>query len=97
MAGYFLFQPNLEGFIYFKTLGESFYQLFILLTTANFPDVMLPAYNSNRIYALFFVGYLIFGLYFLQNILQAIIFDNYKRRIREKCEVKTDSRVDIIE
>ena len=55
--------------------------MMILLTTANFPNIMLPSYNSHRVYALFFLGYLIIGLYFLQNILLAIVFDNYKKRI----------------
>lgn len=64
-AGYFIFKTDLEGYIYFITPAESFYQMFILLTTANFPDVMLPAYYSNRLYSLYFVGYLVIGLYFL--------------------------------
>ena len=47
-------------------------------------------------YALFFVGYLIIGLYFLQNILLAIVFDNYKKRITQKVENKTETRVSYI-
>lgn len=39
--------------------------MFICLTTSNFPDVMLPAYNANRWYVLYFISYLTLGLYFL--------------------------------
>lgn len=67
--------------------------MLILLTTANFPDVMLPAYNAHRVYSLYFIGYLIIGLYFLQNILLAIVFDNYKKRITERVGDRTETRV----
>jgi len=70
--------------------------MLILLTTANFPDVMLPAYEAARINCLFFIGYLVLGLYFLQNILLAVVFDNYKKRLQEKVEDKTESRVKYI-
>ena len=80
----------MEGFIYFRTPSMGLYNMFICLTTANFPDVMLPAYNENRFYCLFFIGYLMFGLYFLQNLILAMIFDNYKKRVYEKEESKVD-------
>jgi two pore calcium channel protein len=67
-----------------------------LLTTANFPDVMLPAYYESRINCLFFIGYLVFGLYFLQNILLAVVFDNYKRQLVEKVDHHTETRVQYI-
>lgn len=51
------------------------------MTTANFPDIMLPAYNANRYNCITFIVFLIFGLYFLQNILLAIVIDNYKKRL----------------
>ena len=65
--------------------------------TANFPDVMLPAYNANRLSCLFFIFYLIFGLYFIQNLLLATIFNNYKQRIESKIVDKKESRAELIE
>ena len=70
--------------------------MFILLTTANFPNVMLPAYNANRWACLYFISFLTFGLFFLQNVLLATIFDNYKRRIMERFEDKSANRVQYI-
>lgn len=55
--------------------------MLICLTTANFPDVMLPAYNSHRYNCLFFIFYLMIGLYCLQNILLAVVFGNYKQAL----------------
>ena len=80
-TGFYIFKTTMEGFIYFRTPSMGLYNMFICLTTANFPDVMLPAYNENRFYCLFFIGYLMFGLYFLQNLILAMIFDNYKKRV----------------
>lgn len=96
IAGYFIFRSDFEGYAIFISPGESLYSMMILLTTANFPDVMLPAYNADRINVLFFLAYLIVGLYFLQNILLAIIFDNYKKRITKRVEDRTENRVENI-
>ena len=93
---YFLFKFSLEGFNYFPLAHQSFYTMLTLLTTANFPDVMLPAYYESRINCLFFIGYLVFGLYFLQNILLAVVFDNYKRQLVEKVDDHTETRVKYI-
>jgi len=62
--------------------------LIILLTTANFPDIMLPSYNSNRVNCLFYISFMIIGLYFLLNVLLAIVYDNYKTRIELKVNSK---------
>ena len=39
--------------------------MLILLTTSNFPDVMLPAYKRSRWSVVFFSGYLVVGNWFL--------------------------------
>jgi hypothetical protein len=65
LIGFLMYKYSMEGFIYFKTPWDSYYSMVILMTTANFPDVMLPAYYENRINALFFIFYLVIALYFL--------------------------------
>jgi two pore calcium channel protein len=79
-----LFQGKFEGALNFDTIGNSYYNMHILLTTSNFPDIMLPAYNSSRANCLFFLAYLTFGLYFLLNVLLAVVFENYKLRVEAR-------------
>ncbi|OLQ13462.1 hypothetical protein AK812_SmicGene2516 [Symbiodinium microadriaticum] len=50
----------------------------ILFTTANFPDVMVPSYTDTRATFMFFLLYLVVSLYLLNNILLAAAYDAYK-------------------
>ena len=45
-----MFLGTLQGTQNFYNYKESWLNMFILMTTANFPDIMLPAYNRNRIW-----------------------------------------------
>uniref|UniRef100_A0A673CYI8 Ion transport domain-containing protein n=1 Tax=Sphaeramia orbicularis TaxID=375764 RepID=A0A673CYI8_9TELE len=71
---YFNLQYNKS---YFNTLENSLVSLFVLLTTANFPDVMMPAYSKNRWSCVFFIVYLSIELYFIMNLLLAVVFDTF--------------------
>ena len=55
--------------------------MLVLLTTANYPDVMLPAYDDSYWNMLFFVSYLIIGLYLLLNFLLATVYNQFKNRL----------------
>ena len=63
---------------YYETMMEAIQQLFILLSTANFPDVMMPVYNLRPLGAVFFVYFLIIGLFFLMNLVLAVVYEYYK-------------------
>ena len=65
----------------FSGFSEASFNILVLLTTANFPDIMLPAYASNYWWMLYFITYLIIGLYFLLNFLLANVFNNFKDRL----------------
>ncbi|XP_036382800.1 two pore calcium channel protein 1 isoform X1 [Megalops cyprinoides] len=76
ILGFYLFSPNTAD-PYFNTLENSIVSLFVLLTTANFPDVMMPAYSRNRWSCVFFIVYLSIELYFIMNLLLAVVFDTF--------------------
>ncbi|XP_053726292.1 two pore channel protein 1 isoform X1 [Synchiropus splendidus] len=76
ILGFCLFSTNkLDP--YFNTLENSIVSLFVLLTTANFPDVMMPAYSKNSWSCMFFIVYLSIELYFIMNLLLAVVFDTF--------------------
>ena len=54
--------------------------MFVLLTTANFPDVMLSAYYESRWVVFFFMVFEILGLFMFMNMLLAIFYESYKQR-----------------
>nr|XP_006813199.1 PREDICTED: two pore calcium channel protein 1-like [Saccoglossus kowalevskii] len=83
ILAFYLFQADSINY-QFDNFEESFVNLFVLLTTANFPDVMMPAYHKNRFYSLFFIIYLVLELYFLMNLLLAVVYETFTGIEKEK-------------
>ena len=83
VIGFYAFSENNDD-PYFATLQSSFVSLFVLITTSNYPDVMMPAYSENSLAFLFFFFYLVGGLYFLQNLLLAVVYDTFRNFERAK-------------
>ena len=93
---YIMFKSTFQGSSIFPTLGDTYYQLLTLLTTANFPDVMLPAYNVYYLYAWFFVVYFTVAFYFLLNILLANVFNMFRIRLEAKASTRIQARIHMI-
>ena len=79
VLGFYMFGPTAthEGSPYFQTFPLSFINLFVLLTTANYPDVMMPSYNKDSFSVIFFFTYLMICLYFLMNLLLAVVYEAF--------------------
>jgi len=72
LLGHFLFgRDRLDPF--FSTVEDSFVNLFILLTTANYPDIMMESYYRRPLSVIFFVAYLVIVLYFFTNLVSTIL------------------------
>ena len=60
--------------------------MFVFMTTANYPDVMLPAYKRNRITVYFFILYEILLLFLFMKLLLAIFYSNYQQKTEEQID-----------
>lgn len=82
---------------YFGNFGNAINQLFILLTTANYPDVMQVAYDCNRWSAVFFIVYLVIGLIFIMNLILAVAYAQFQEQAKAKTLKAVVRRVDALD
>ena len=79
----FVFAPVRRG-PDFASLPAGVWSLFVCLTAANFPDIMMPLYTQSRSTCLFFVVYLLFGLFFGLNYVFAMTYQAWTEQHREE-------------
>lgn len=65
----------------FEDYSTTLLNLFVLLTTANNPNVWANAYTADRRSFFFFFTYLVVGLFFLMNLVFTVIYKNYKVQV----------------
>ncbi|XP_019905065.2 two pore calcium channel protein 1 [Esox lucius] len=73
-----------DGDAYFTSYLEIVFDLYVLVTTANSPDVMMPAYNSSVFFALFFFIYILINTYIFNSVFLAIVYNNYKKYLKQE-------------
>ncbi|XP_077989811.1 two pore calcium channel protein 1-like [Glandiceps talaboti] len=61
----------------FDQIGIAALRLFVLLTTENYPDFMLPSYSNNQYSFFYFAIFIFVGVFLLLAIMLAIIVDGY--------------------
>ncbi|KAL4147055.1 hypothetical protein PRNP1_010811 [Phytophthora ramorum] len=92
VLGMVLFVDSAEAGTYFKSFEDASLSLIILLTTANFPDVMMPIYSQARVYSLFFISFLMIGQLLVMNLVFASIYQHYRQEIAERAVVYSSKR-----
>ncbi|XP_072528048.1 two pore segment channel 3 [Salminus brasiliensis] len=77
---------TIDGTSYFTNYLEIIFDLYVLVTTANSPDVMMPAYNYSSFFAIFFILYIIINTYTFMSVFLAVVYNNYKKYLKEEVQ-----------
>eukprot|EP00727_Mastigamoeba_balamuthi_P013840 m51a1_g9079 hypothetical protein (892) ;mRNA; f:18727-22050 len=77
-TGVLLFDGTPEQKTTFPDTLEGIYQLLILTTTVNHPDVYIPAYNYNWLSYLFFMLYTVVTQLFFLNLILSVIVSSWR-------------------
>ncbi|CAL0323640.1 unnamed protein product [Lupinus luteus] len=80
-VAYVMFEDTIQGKTVFTSYGTTLYQIFILFTTSNNPDVWVPAYKASRWYCLYFILFVLLGVYFVTNLVLAVVYDSFKSEL----------------
>ena len=82
VGGYELFNECSKT--YFNDIERSLLTLIVLLTTANFPDCMMEAYNASQYNVIFFVIYVILILVLLLPTVLAVVYESYHAQTEQQ-------------
>ncbi|XP_033123624.1 two pore calcium channel protein 2-like [Anneissia japonica] len=79
-----LFMP--DGTPYMTVYWDNIWHLYVLVTTENSPDIMMPAYDKNAWNVLIFIAYIIICIYILMSIFLAVIYKNYRKHLKNEVQ-----------
>lgn len=96
-VAYVMFEDTQQGKTIFTSYGTTLYQMFVLFTTSNNPDVWIPAYKTSRWYCLFFVLYVLLGVYFVTNLVLAVVYDSFKGQLAKQVSEMDQMRRSMLE
>eukprot|EP00730_Choanoeca_flexa_P020167 TRINITY_DN9861_c0_g1_i1.p1 TRINITY_DN9861_c0_g1~~TRINITY_DN9861_c0_g1_i1.p1 ORF type:complete len:665 (+),score=202.54 TRINITY_DN9861_c0_g1_i1:66-1997(+) len=81
-----------DGSPYMMDYFDSYWRFYVLVTSANFPDVMMPAYSHNEWYALVFIAFIGVTMYVFLSILLAVIYDKYRKHLKAEVVMQIVNR-----
>ena len=98
LIGYTLFAnpAYVDPEAYFRDIPTTIFNVYVLFTTSNFPDILFPFWKVNNWTALYFVGFLLVGLYMLLNLMLAVFYNSYKTQIEAKIAKYDSLREDFL-
>ncbi|KAL7551472.1 hypothetical protein ACHAWF_014665 [Thalassiosira exigua] len=82
--GVIIFYDSPQGIASFPNLAEGMWTLWICVTTANYPDAMMPSYNDNRAVALYFISFMVLSFFYLMNLVLAVAVNTYDESIEQR-------------
>ena len=85
-----------QGDEVFTSPSETYWQLTVLATTANFPDVAQRAYAANRLSMLYFGTFMGLCVLLLMNVVLAVVSDAYMKRAADEKATMIDARTENI-
>lgn len=68
--------------------------MWICVTTANYPDVMMPSYNDNRLSGIFFVSYMVISFFLLMNLILASVVNAYDEAIQQRKKLHQENALE---
>ena len=68
----------------FRDFPSAMWNVYVLFTTSNFPDILFPFWKVSGISALYFIAFLLIGLYMLLNLMLAVFYNSYKQQVERK-------------
>ena len=80
-VGVVMFYNSEEGEQHFPNLIDGMWTLWTSVTTVNYPDVMMPAYNKNRLATLYFVFFMVITFFFMMNVVLASVVNAYDNEL----------------
>ena len=69
---------------YWVTLQDSMFNIYVLFTTSNFPDIIFPYYKINNLTFFYFVIFLAIGIWMIMNLVVAVFYNEYRNQIERK-------------
>jgi len=95
-VGVLLFDVSEQGKRDFPNWIEGVWTLWICVTTANYPDVMMPSYNENRLTALYFISFMVISFFYLMNLILAVTVNSYDESIAERRQSRDELSRDLL-
>ncbi|GBG92126.1 Two pore calcium channel protein [Chara braunii] len=90
--GRFIFHDSVEGPHAFSDIGNSLASMFTLILAINNPVVWTPAYKENPISCLFFITFLVIGVYLMMSLLFSVVFRGYRQRLADNLAKEVNNR-----
>ena len=77
-------EKKIDGNPFFQTFYDTFMNMFVLINTSNFPDIMTFSQNQNNLTFLFFTIYIGLTTCFILNLLVAVIYEMFESEDKER-------------